>query len=188
MAPRSGRHALVVKAPLSGEARPTPEPLRSWWRVAAKRWWVALGLSCVVVGLSSGVAFAHWTGTGGGTASSATGTMATPSVVAFIGGDAPSSALLPGGSGDVMLRINNPNAYPVTLTAIAANGSIVVSGASGTCTMTGVTTNFPSSPAIAVPAGSTLFHLSGAALMSLGSQSGCQGATFTIPVNVSFQK
>jgi P pilus assembly chaperone PapD len=114
--------------------------------------------------------------------------MATPSVVALVGGDAPNSALMPGGSSDVVLRIFNPNPYALSLTSISVNGSIAVSAASGTCTLPGVTTNFPSHPAITVPAGSSLVHLSGAALMSLGSQSGCQGATFTIPVSASFQK
>jgi hypothetical protein len=146
-----------------------------------------LGLAIIVVG-PSGAAFAYWNASGAGTAAAATGTMSAPSVVAFLGGDTPSSALLPGGTSDVMLRINNPNSYPVMLTAISANGSIVASGARGTCTSPGVSTNFPSSPAISVAAGSSLIHLSGAAVMSIGSPSGCQGATFTIPVSVSFQK
>jgi hypothetical protein len=114
--------------------------------------------------------------------------MAAISVTAFTGGDSPSSSLLPGGSSDVVLRINNANSYLVTLTAISLNGSISAAGGIGTCSTPGVSTNFPSSPSIAVPAGSTLLHLSGAAAMSAGSSSGCQGATFTIPVNVSFQK
>jgi hypothetical protein len=164
-----------------------PEPLRTFWRRTSRRCWQWLGLTLLVV-VPSGAAFAYWNGSGVGTASAATGTMAAPSVVAFVGGDTPSGALLPGGTSDVIVRINNPNTYALTLTAISANGSIVVSGAQGTCTSSGVSTNFPSSPAISVAAGSTLVHLPGAALMSVGSQSGCQGATFTIPVNVSFQR
>ena len=136
----------------------------------------------------SGAAFAYWTGSGIGSASAASGTMATPSVVALVGGDAPTNALFPGASGDVILRILNPNPYALTLTSISVNGSVVVSGARGTCTSSGVSTNFPTSPTIAVPAGSSLIHLPGAALMNVGSQSGCQSASFTIPVSVSFQK
>ena len=170
-----------------GGAGPTPEPLRT---LCGRMWrpcWKLAGLSVLVIG-PTGTAFAYWNGSGIGTAAAATGAVAAPSVVALVGGDAPSSALLPGGASDVILRINNPNPYALVLTAISANGSIVVSGASGTCTSSGVSTNFPSSPAIAVAAGSSLVDLPGAALMSLGSQSGCQGATFTIPVSVSFQK
>ncbi len=142
----------------------------------------------MLVLVPSGAAFAYWTATGTGSASAASGGIATPSVAAFAGGDTPSSALLPGGSGDVILRIINPNPYALTLTSISVNGSIVVSGSIGTCTAPGITANFPSSPTIGVPAGSSLIHLPGVALMSIGSQSGCQGASFTIPVSVSFQK
>lgn len=164
------------------------EPLwvSSW--PAAKGRWIAVALVCLALGALSGTATAYWNTHGIGSASAATGTMAAISVTAFTGGDSPSSSLLPGGSSDVVLRINNANSYLVTLTAISLNGSISAAGGIGTCSTPGVSTNFPSSPSIAVPAGSTLLHLSGAAAMSAGSSSGCQGATFTIPVNVSFQK
>jgi hypothetical protein len=164
-----------------------PEPLGTR-RGRTSRWcgkWLGMLLLVLV---PSGAAFAYWTVTGIGAASANSGTISTPSVVALAGGDAPSSALLPGGTSDVILRIVNPNSYALTLTSISVNGSIAVTGATGTCTSSGVTTNFPSSPTIAVPVGSSLVHLPGAALMSLGSQSGCQGATFSIPVSVSFQK
>lgn len=164
------------------------EPLQtSSWR-RAKRRWIALALVCLALGAWSGGAAAYWTNHGSGAASAATGTMSTVSVTAFAGGDAPSSSLLPGGSSDVVLRISNTNSYAVTLTAISLNGSVSATGGIGACSTPGVTTNFPSSLSIAVPAGSTLIHLSGAATMSSGSSTGCQGATFGIPVDVTFQK
>jgi hypothetical protein len=188
MSLRHGRHAPVVTADASGGAGLAPVPLRLFRKVASRRSLMALGLTCLVIGTAVGGAFAYWNGHGPGSSSGATGTMATPSVVAFTGGDAPSNSLLPGSSSDVILRISNTNSYAVMLTAISINGSITGSGGIGTCTTTGVTTNFPTSPAIAVPAGSTLIHLSGAALMSTSSQSGCQGATFSIPVSLTFKK
>jgi hypothetical protein len=164
------------------------EPLQASSWATAKRRWVALALVCLLLGTLSGTAGAYWNTHGFGSASASTGTMAAVSVIAFTGGDAPSSSLLPGGSSDVVLRINNTNSYAVTLAAISLNGPISATGGIGTCSIPGVSANFPSSPSITVPAGSTLIHLSGAAAMSAGSPSGCQGATFGIPVIVSFQK
>jgi hypothetical protein len=188
MSLRHGRHAPVVTSEVSGGAGPTSEPLQmSSWR-RAKRRWIALALVCLTLGLLSGSAAAYWTNHGSGAASGATGTMSTVTVTAFTGGDAPSSSLLPGGSSDVVLRISNTNAYAVTLTAISLNGSVTATGGIGACSTPGVSPNFPSSPSIAVPAGSTLIHLHGAATMSAGSSSGCQGATFEVPVAVTFQK
>jgi hypothetical protein len=114
--------------------------------------------------------------------------MSMPTVQAFSGGDAPTSALIPGGTADVIVRINNPNSYSVTLTGISANGSITAAGGIGTCTTTGVSTTFPSSPALVVAPGSHLIHLASSVSMSDAAQSGCQGATFEIPVSVTFSK
>jgi hypothetical protein len=41
---------------------------------------------------------------------------------------------------------------------------------------------------ISVPNGSSLVHLPGAASMDATSSSGCQGATFSIPVTLGVQK
>ena len=142
MTPRHGRNVSIVTNEACGGAGPTPKPLRTFCGRIWRRCWKLAGLAALVIG-PTGAAFAYWNGSGIGTASAATGAMAAPSVVALVGGDAPSSALLPGGSSDVILRINNPNPYALVLTAISTNGSIVVSGASGTCTSSGVRPIFP---------------------------------------------
>jgi hypothetical protein len=188
MSVRHGRHAPVVSTEANGGAGPLSEPLHLSLRSTSRRNWIALTLICLAIGSLTGAAAAYWNGHGAGWASAATGTMGTVSVTAFTGGDAPSTALLPGGSSDVVLRISNTNSYSVTLTAISLNGSITASGGVRTCSVSGVSTNFPSSPSITVPAGSNLIHLSSAAVMSAGSSSGCQGATFSIPITVTIQK
>jgi hypothetical protein len=185
---RHGQDAPVATTEPPGGAGLVSEPLQvSSWR-GAKRCWTGLVLACLGVGAFSGAAAAYWNTHGNGSASALTGTMAPVSVIAFTGGDTPSSSLLPGGSSDVVLRVSNPNSYAVTLTAISVDGSISATGGIGTCSTPGISTNFPSSPSIAVPAGSNLIHLSGAATMSAGASNGCQGATFGLPVSVSFQR
>src|SRR5215210_7271536 len=84
--------------------------------------------------LASGVAWAAWTadGTGNGYAKATSAQVLTTS-------DASASTvaqLYPGGSGDVKVTINNPNAYAVTVTGITGNGAITADKAG--CTTTGV--------------------------------------------------
>jgi hypothetical protein len=136
----------------------------------------------------AGAAFAYWELIGSGSASAASGSLGSLAVTAFSGGDAPSSSLLPGGSSDVVLRLNNTNAFAVTVTGISLNGTISATGGLGTCTTPGVTVTFPSTPSIVVTTGSHLIDLSGAASLSLTAPNGCQGATFEIPVLITYQK
>jgi hypothetical protein len=143
---------------------------------------------CLALGVATTAAFAYWRAFGSGSASAVTGTLGTPTIQALTGGDTPSTALLPGGTSDVVLRVNNPNSYTLTITGITQNGSITASGGIGACTTTGVSTTFPSSPSIAVTSGSHFIDLAAAAAMSTASSSGCQGATFQIPVSVTFSK
>jgi len=153
-------------------------------RSALPRW---LALSAfVVVAAAAGTAYAYNTTTASATRSAHTGTMQTVTVQALVGGDAPSSKLYPGGpAADVILRVNNPNSYSLKLFSIAGNGSITADASHSGCTTPGVTFSPPSSPNIALPAGSSLVHLSGAASMSTASVNACQGATFSIPVTMT---
>jgi hypothetical protein len=154
----------------------------------SRRLCIIFGLVCLVLGSAGGTAFAAWTSLGSGSGTGSTGALAPVTVVAMVGGDTPTTALLPGGSSDVVLRVDNTNAYAVTLTAITQNTPITMVGNVGTCTTTGLSINFPSTPSITVPVGSTLVHVPGAASMSTASMNGCQGASFEFPVTVTFQK
>jgi hypothetical protein len=148
----------------------------------------AAALTGVVLLVAATAAFAYWRAFGSGSAAAVTGTLGTPTVLALTGGDTPTTALFPGSTGDVVLRVSNPNAYTLTITGISQNGAITATAGIGTCTTTGVSTSFPSSPSIAVASGSHLIDLAGAAVMSTASQNGCQGATFHIPVSLTFSK
>ena len=61
----------------------------------------------------------------------------------------------------MVLRLNNTNSFPITVTAIALNGTITATGGIGTCATTGVSITFPSSPSINVASGSHLIDLPG---------------------------
>lgn len=143
----------------------------------------------LVVSLSGGVADAYWSSTGSGTGSGATGTLQPVTVTAFVGGDAPSTTLIPGGSADVILRVNNPNAYAVTLVSVSGNGTITPDAGHASCTTTGVTFANQSGLSSTIGAsGTTLVDLPTAAAMGITSSNGCQGATFSIPVSITVHK
>jgi len=89
----------------------------------------------------------------------------------------------------VILRVNNPNAYTVTLVSVSGNGTITPDGGHAGCTTTGVSfTNQTGLSTTIGASGTTLVHLSTAAGMATTSSSGCQGATFSIPVSITVHK
>jgi hypothetical protein len=150
---------------------------------------LVVAVALAAIGATSGAAFAYWTSHGTGTGTGTTGTM-TISVTALLVGDNNATTLVPNGAGDVILRVSNPNAFTVHVSSITANGA-ATTPQSG-CTTTGVTFNAPTAytdPQFTLAASSTtLIRLVGAASMSDASSSGCQGAIFTIPVNLAAQK
>ena len=137
--------------------------------------------------LSCGVAAAAWSsnGTGSATAKAATAQGVTTSAVAVTTG-----LLYPGGTGDLVLQVNNPNPFPVRVSAVAAgSGSVTASGGIGTCATHGVALSATQSgltfDIAASSSGTRTF--AGVVSMSTASESGCQGATFTIPVAITAQ-
>jgi len=137
----------------------------------------------LVLGIAA-LVYAAWTATGGGSGYAKAGNaqaLTTTDVSAST-----TASLYPGADGNVLIKINNPNPYPVRVTAVSGNGTITASGGSGTCTTTGVTFTDQSSLTLDVAASTaTQFTLTGAAHMSNSSDNGCQGAVFTIPVSLT---
>jgi hypothetical protein len=141
--------------------------------------------------LGAGVAYAYWPATGFGTGSATNADMQTVTVAALVAGDSPVASLAPGGTADVVLRLHNPNPYPVQVYSVAANGSVTPdSGHAAGCTTTGVTFTAPASPVgDTIPADADhLVRLPSAAGMTTASSAGCQGATFQIPVTVTVRR
>ena len=104
---------------------------------------------------------------------------------------APNTPLLvPGASGDVTLRIDNPKPFNLTLTSVTGSSSpSSVTGPGCTITNSGVTFTSPGVLSTNLPANTTTqVHLTGAAAMSTSSANACQGQTFTFSVTVTVQK
>ena len=136
--------------------------------------------------LISPLAIAALKSSGQGHGSALPGTLQPVTVAAIVNGDSPSTQLQPGGTADVILRVRNANTHAVSLVSVVANGTITASGGIGTCTATGVSFTNQTGLAVNIPASSTtLVHLAGAASMSTSSTTGCQGATFSIPVAIT---
>jgi hypothetical protein len=160
---------------------------------AGRRGLTAVSLAgALTLALGAGTAYAYWTSAGAGNGSATAGTMQTVSVDAFVSGDNPQSALIPGGTADVILRVTNPNPYDVQVYSVSPNGAPTADTSHTLCTTTGVTfagTGSPLFPATSVPANSTtLLTLPGTASMDATSQSACQGATFHLPVTMAVRK
>ena len=138
----------------------------------------------VALSIGAGAAYVNFTSTGSGSGHASTGTMQAVTIATISG--TPNTLLQPGSTGEVIVKVVNPNSSPVHLVSVVANGAISVSGWSG-CTLANSGVTFNSQPAlsIAIAGGTTqLVHLAGAAAMSTNSASGCQSATFSIPVTI----
>src|SRR6266516_3324608 len=120
-------------------------------------------LTLLVLGVA-GLVYAAWTNTGSGSGYAKAGTAQALTTVDVSASTA--ATLYPGANGDVLIKVNNPNPYPVRVTDVTGNGTITADSGHATCVTTGVT-------------------FTGAAHMSNASDNGCQGATFTIPVSLT---
>ena len=134
--------------------------------------------------LMVGSAMAAWlaNGTGSGTAKAISGSALTT----LDASASTTASLYPGATGDVTVRIDNTNPYPVRVTAVADSGAITAAGGTGTCTTTGVSFVDQTGLTLDIAASTaTTFTLTGAASMTNASDNGCQGAVFTIPVTLT---
>lgn len=156
-------------------------------RLAVKSAAAAVAL-CLATG--AGAAYAYWTAVGAGSGAAVNGTMRVVAVEALVAGDGTQNSLVPGGTADVAVRAFNPNSFPVKVQAIRGNGAATADANHPGCTTAGVTFMDPAAPlAVTIPANtSVLITLPAAAAMSLASSSGCQGATFSLPVTLEARK
>lgn len=144
--------------------------------------------TALAVAFGAGVAGAYYrsavreTGTG-----TATPVAADPFTLTATG--AVGTGLFPGGPGaDVTVTITNPYTRPITVSTVAAAGVVSATPVAGrTCATHAVAVAAPTSGLpVTVPASSSrTVTLSGAVTMGTTAESGCQGATFSVPFQVS---
>jgi hypothetical protein len=147
---------------------------------------VLIALAALAAALAAaGIAVAAWLSSGSGQPGVTAGTALVPTTSTVAGSAVTSGLLTPGTSGTAVVTVTNPNPYKVKIVTIAPNGTTTASGGTGTCTTTGVTFT-AQQPGVTLAANaSTTLTLAGAVGMSTSSETGCQGATFTVPVTVS---
>src|SRR5262245_2424054 len=163
---------------------------------SSKRRLIGAAITLLVLG-AVGLVYAAWTASGGGNGyAKATTAQALTTVDVSA---STTATLYPGANGNVLLKIHNPNPYPVTVTSVTGNGTITADSGHAVCGQdgthpTGVTFTNQTGQTITVPNASTdtgdgngnkQVTLTGAAQMSNASDNSCQGATFTIPVSLS---
>ena len=149
-----------------------------------KRRLIGAFVTLAVVGVAS-LVYAAWTssGTGNGYAKAQSAQALPTSDISAT----TTATLYPGATGNVEIKINNPNPYPVRVTSITGTGAATPdSGHAAGCTTTGVAFVDKTGLTIDVAANaSTTTTLTNAVTMSNASSNGCQGATFTLPVSMS---
>lgn len=143
-------------------------------------------LVLAVAVLTASVGIAAWSTNGSGPAYAKA---QTASSLTLSDGSASTTAdLYPGATGSVKLKVTNPNSFPVRVTAVAKQAASAISSDKGAAcnASTGVTFTDQSGLSLDVGAGATqTFTLPAAVSMSNASDNSCQGAVFTIPVDIT---
>ena len=75
----------------------------------------------MAAGLGAGAVFAYFAATGHGTGSATNGTAPTVTIQAVASGS-PNSTLLPGSTADLLVQVQNPSNFTLTIVGIAQNG------------------------------------------------------------------
>jgi hypothetical protein len=142
-------------------------------------------LAAIVVLVLSSIVFAAWSTSGSGTGYAKAGTAS-----ALVIGDASASTtadLYPGATGSVKLKVTNNNSFPVRVTGVTKQAGAITSDKGAACdAATGVTFTNQTGQTLDVAANATqTFTLAGAVAMTNASDNTCQGAVFSIPVDVT---
>ena len=147
---------------------------------------LGLALLLLLIGAAS-VAIASWSTSTSGNGYSKAST-ASPLVLSDASAST-SGDLYPGGSGDLKLKVANPNSFPVRITAVALTTAGTITSNVAACNTGGTGVTFTNQSGLsldlAANAAATVFTLSGAVHMSNSSDTTCQGAIFTVPVDVT---
>ena len=145
-----------------------------------------LVVAVAVAGVTAAIGIAAWVTSGSGP-----GYAKATSSSALSLSDASAAAtadLYPGATGAVKVKVTNPNSFAVRITSVVKQATVAISSDKGAAcnAATGVSFADQTGLALDIAAGATAtFTLAGAVSMSNASDNSCQGATFTIPVEVT---
>jgi hypothetical protein len=155
-------------------------------RIEHPRKLLFLLLLAIAAGCAS-TAISAWTTGGSGTGYAKAGT-ASPITL----GDASATTtadLYPGATGTVKIKVTNPNGFAVRVTAVSLTSGGTVTSNVGACDSGGSGVTFANQTGltldIAANTGPTTFSLPGAVSMGAASANACQGAVFSIPVDLT---
>lgn len=146
-------------------------------------------LIAATLGLGSGWAYAFVNSTGSGVGVAAVAK--DPPITMVAATATPDSLLVPGQSADLTMTLDNPNDFAVQIISIAPDPtrSVTASGGQGECTNTGVVVDAQTGLDVVVASGDgVVVHLPHVVSMGTNSESGCQGATFDVPVLITVRK
>ena len=134
-----------------------------------------------------GVAVSAWSTSTSGSGYSKAGTAS-----ALVLSDASASTsgdLYPGGSGSLKLQVANPNSFAVRITAVSLTSGGTISSNVAACNTGGTGVSFTNQSGLSIDlaanAAAAVYTLAGSVQMSNASHNSCQGAVFTIPVDVT---
>jgi hypothetical protein len=138
---------------------------------------------------TGGIARAYWGGSGSG----AGGATTAATVPLTLGSGVPNADLYPGGQGNVVLTISNPNSGPVHVGSLALDttsgtAGFGVDGAHSGCATSALTFTAQTNTGVGwtVPAksgavnGTLSITLTNAVAMDIGAANACQGAVFAV--------
>jgi hypothetical protein len=147
----------------------------------------AVILALLIGAVIAAAAIAAWVSSNSGNSYAKAGT-ALPITLGDASG-ATTGDLYPSGTGAVKISVANPNSFPVRITSVALTSGGTITSNVSACNTGGTGVTFSNQTGLTLDlagnAGPTTFSLANAASMSNSSSNSCQGAIFTIPVDVT---
>lgn len=184
-APKSGKESLDVAAEPPHRLPRHPNLRQSLAILGADKARLSLALTLLAVLVTGAITFGSWA-VGSGPGNGYSKALASQSLTLLDASASTSAQLYPGGTGDLTIKVSNPNPFGVTVTAVTGSGTITSNAGAACNASTGVTFTNTSGLSQAVGAGATVtFTLAGKVAMSNASDTSCQGAIFTVPISLT---
>jgi len=184
----------------AGSPTPAPTARSRRWRRGTK---VLAALGGVIVAGGSAYAATNWiVGLSSGSSGSAQSSSVSNLAITAVATPAAGNLLYPGGSGDVVVSVNNPNSFPVTITAVSLPSNTTYAGGYSnsalTTAQTGCSTSTSNvgwsfatsssgsshtlaSPLIVGSNASLTVTLTNAAAMGTAAPAACESTYFSMP-------